>query len=44
MEDKNKKAQKEPREKKIGIEILGPVALIISLISLAVAILNLLRK
>lgn len=46
MEDKNKKTRKEPRKRKnvIGIEILGPLAFIIALISLAIAVLNLLIK
>lgn len=43
---KNKKAPKKPRKRKngIGIEILGPLAFIIALISLVVAVLNLLMK
>lgn len=44
--DENKKAPKEPRKRKneIRIEILAPLAFIIALISLMVAVLNLLMK
>lgn len=45
MEEKNKKARKEPKEKnRIGIDVLGPLSVIIATISLLVTIHNLLTK